>query len=346
MDRSPGPGTEAVLQVPLGADAGPVRAHSGALPIPAGSGPLVIQNEHWRVGVLPGTGASLAFGQTRLPDGRWYDVLRPTRPAGLKTYAHCASYVLVPFSNRVRDGLLRFGDRSWQLRRNAADGTAMHGAGHEFDWTVVACTAEAVTLAFRSGRVTGANFPWSFDAEVTYALDGPRLTVSTVLTSTDVEAFPAGFGHHPFFQRGIVDPELSEVLVELPSTQSHPMVAGMAVGAPRPVPPLADYTRLRRLERPFVDICLTGRRGADPVRMEWPVSGVALSLHADRIYGHTVFYVPRARSYFAVEPVTHANDGFNLMADGVEGHGVFVLEPGESRSGAFHLDIEPLERPA
>ena len=37
----------------------------------------------------------------------------------------------------MRDGVLRFDDRSWQLRRNAGDGTAMHGAGHEFDWEVV-----------------------------------------------------------------------------------------------------------------------------------------------------------------------------------------------------------------
>jgi len=43
-----------------------------------------------------------------------------------------------------------------------------------------------------------------------------------------------------------------------------------------------------------------------------------------------------------VEPVTNANDGFNLMADGVPGHGVFVLEPGETRSGDIRLDLEEL----
>ena len=309
---------------------------------PVTSATVVLANEHWRVGVLPGTGASLAFGQARLPDGRWYDVLRPTPPAGRGSYPRCASYVLVPFSNRVRDGVLRFGGRTWQLRRNAADGTAMHGAAHEFAWGVAEQSGVAVTLVFRLDEVVGANYPWSFAVHVTYALDGPRLTVRTDLTNTDVEEFPAGFGHHPFFQRGVVDPTVSEVRLRLPLEQAFPLEHAMAVGAPGALPARADYRDLRPLEEPFVDVCLTGRRGDEPVRLEWPTSGVALSLRADDVFAHTVLYVPRHKPWFAVEPVTNANDGFNLMAAGVEGHGVFVLRPGRTRSGEIHLDLEML----
>jgi aldose 1-epimerase len=97
---------------------------------------------------------------------------------------------------------------------------------------------------------------------------------------------------------------------------------------------------MRPLDRPFVDVCLTGRPADRPVRLEWPASGVAVSLRADDVFSHTVFYVPLRKRYFAVEPVTHANDGFNLMAAGVDGHGVFVLGPGESRGGDFHLDVD------
>ena len=301
---------------------------------------LVIANDHWQIGILPGTGASLAFGRTRLIDGGWYDVLRPTRAAGLKRYSQCSSYVLVPFCNRVRDGLLRFGDRTWQLRRNAGDGTAMHGAAHEFPWEVVEQSDTMVTLAFCSADVVGANFPWGFSARVTYALEGARFTVRTELANSSAEAFPAGFGHHPYFQRGVLDPEVSEVQIEVPCELSYPLEHAMAVGAPGPVPARADYRRVRPLDRSFVDVCLTGRPADRPVRLEWPASGIAVSLRADDVFSHTVLYVPRRKRYFAVEPVTQANDGFNLMAAGVDGHGVFVLGPGESRSGEFHLDVE------
>lgn len=315
-----------------------------------GSEPIVIGNEHWRVGVLPEAGASLAFGQVRLPhladagagaDAGWYDVLRPTSPAGLLKPAQCASYVLLPFSNRVRDGVLRFGDRRWQLRRNGGDGNAMHGTAHEYAWQVAEKSADAVTLWLSSADLVGANFPWAFDARVTYALDGARLTVRTELTNADDAEFPAGFGHHPFFRRGLVDPTVSEVRVQIPCDRAWPLRAALPTGPVVDVPPTADYRELRPLERrPFVDACLTGRRGDEPVRLEWPASGAAISMHADEVFAHTILYVPRRANYFAVEPVTNANDGFNLMADGVPGHGVFVLAPGETRTADIHLDLE------
>lgn len=315
-----------------------------------GTGSLGIGNEHWRIGVLPGTGASLAFGQVRLPgrarpaggaDADWYDLLRPTPTAALDDPTRCASYVLLPFSNRVRDGVLRFGGRSWQLRPNGGDGNAMHGTAHEYAWEVAEKSADAVTLWLSSTCLVGANFPWAFDARVTYALDGPRLTVRTELTNADDDEFPAGFGHHPFFRRGLVDPARSEVRLRLPFDQAWPLRGALPTGSPGPLPPSADYRKLRPLERrPFVDACLTGRRGDEPVRLEWPASGAAISMRADEVFSHTVLYVPRRAGHFAVEPVTNANDGFNLLADGVPGHGVLVLAPGETRTGEFHLDLE------
>lgn len=86
------------------------------------------------------------------------------------------------------------------------------------------------------------------------------------------------------------------------------------------------------------------REGRTASRCGWsgPASGVALSMHADPVLAHTLVYAPAGLPFFAVEPVTNANDGFNLMADGVPGHGVFVLEPGETRSGDIRLDLEVL----
>ena len=299
-----------------------------------------IANDHWRVGVLPETGGSLAFGQVRVA-GVWRDVLRPTAQGDLRTATQCASYVLVPFSNRVRDGVLRFGERTWRLRPNGKDGNAIHGTGHEFGWDVLELGGDAVTLELRTGTLVGANFPWAFTARVRYALHGPRFTVSTELTNDDAEAFPAGFGHHPFFRRGVLDPTVSEVLLRLPCELSYPLEGCLPTGPAGPVPAAQDYRRLRALARePLVDACLTSGEAGEPVRMEWPASGVALSMDADSVFAHRVLYVPLGADCFAVEPVTNANDGFNLLAEGTPGHGVFVLEPGAARSGDIHLDVE------
>jgi aldose 1-epimerase len=52
-----------------------------------------------------------------------------------------------------------------------------------------------------------------------------------------------------------------------------------------------------------------------------------------------VLFVPRGKDFFAVEPVSHANDGFNLLARGVPGSGVQVLEPGAALGGTVRLEI-------
>jgi aldose 1-epimerase len=50
-----------------------------------------------------------------------------------------------------------------------------------------------------------------------------------------------------------------------------------------------------------------------------------------------VVYIPTGKPFFAVEPVTNANDGFNLYDKKIPGSGVFILPPGKSQTGTFTL---------
>ena len=299
----------------------------------------MLRNDHWRLVVLPGTGASLAYGKIRMPDGDWRNLLRPTPASRSADPARCASYVLVPFSNRVCDGVLRFEGRSFQLRRYAGDRNAMHGTGLEFEWDVAAASDRSVTLALATDDVVGANSPWSFRAEVSYTLAGNRLTIGTRLTNTDSERFPAGFGHHPFFMRGIRDPTVSEVRLQIPTSGAYPLLDAIPVGRALPPPAALDFRDMRALDAAFHDDCFA-RLGTDPVLLEWPESGVRAAVHSDEVFAHTLLYAPKRRPFFAIEPVTNANDGFNLMAEGVPGHGVFILEPGETRSGDIRIEVD------
>ena len=69
------------------------------------------------------------------------------------------------------------------------------------------------------------------------------------------------------------------------------------------------------------------------------IGTLMVDLTLDPVYRHLVLYAPRRRCYFAVEPVTNVNDGFTLHERGVPGTGVFVLEPGEERTGTFRLGV-------
>ena len=151
---------------------------------------ITLRNGRWELDVLPATGGALAGGRIRTSDGIWRDLLRPTRPTAMGEAEKCSSFPMVPWSNRIRDGLLPFRGRTWQLQRNGADGTAIHGAARHSAWTVTDLTDTRVVLELDTTGLVGVNFPWRFRAQITYALSDNKLTVGTSVRNVDRRAVP------------------------------------------------------------------------------------------------------------------------------------------------------------
>jgi aldose 1-epimerase len=306
---------------------------------------VTLRSGAWELDVLPATGASLAGGRVRTSDGVWRDLLRPTRRTALGEPEKCSSFPMIPWSNRIRDGVLPFAGRSWQLQRNGADGTAIHGSARHSVWSVTERTETRVVLDLDTTGLVGVNFPWQFRAQITYALSDNKLVVGTSVRNIDLEPFPAGFGHHPYLQRTLspvgtaAPPTPGQPVLEVPAQKGYSLVNALPSGPAGTVPQRADFRVARPLTSTFVDDVLTAWEPGAPVRISYEDLGVSVDLHADPVYAHLVLYAPRKRPYFAVEPVTNVNDGFALHAAGVPGTGVFVLEPGEERCGAFTMTV-------
>jgi aldose 1-epimerase len=63
-------------------------------------------------------------------------------------------------------------------------------------------------------------------------------------------------------------------------------------------------------------------------------------MEASPNFGHLVLYSPPGKSFFALEPQSQMNDGFNFFARGEQGTGVVVLQPQERLEAWFSLRIE------
>ena len=59
---------------------------------------------------------------------------------------------------------------------------------------------------------------------------------------------------------------------------------------------------------------------------------------------HVILYSPNGEKFFALEPVTNANDGFNLFAQGDTSCGVVVLQPGETLKTGFEIRLQISDR--
>lgn len=292
------------------------------------------------LGVATDLGGGLTDFSIAGPDAR-AALLRPTL-AHPETSADLACYTLAPWSNRIRDARFRFRGVHHRLTVNAPDGTAHHGLVSDHPMTIVDRTPASVRLAFDSaGSDTARDYPFPFRVGLRYELGPDRLDAELTVTNAGEAPCPAGGGFHPFFPRTLWDTSDDCALAArvearypaercLPTGPAEPdgVCARLTEGAP-----VRDLVGL--------DDCFRGFAGAT---IRWPASGVTLSVETSATLGHLVLYTPGtptggARPWFCVEPVSHANDGFNLAEEGVQGTGVRTLEPGETLTMSMALIV-------
>lgn len=256
-------------------------------------------------------------------DGR--NVMRPATAAFFEIGdpREASSFPLVPFSNRIADGRLRFQGRSYELPKNMPpEPHAIHGQGWQAPWRVAASDDRSAELAFDCEL---AGTPFDYSARQAFTLTGEGLEIETEVTNRGSGAMPAGLGLHPYFER------TSGVTMTAELDHVWQSDKRMIPKAREPLPPAWDFSRSPRIEVLEMDNCFGGWDGH--LAIHWPESSLTLRVEADPLFQNLVVYIPPGQDFFCVEPVSHANNGFNMMEDGAEDSGTRVLAPGESLSG-------------
>lgn len=292
---------------------------------------IEINNPHWQVGILPQQGGSLAYGRMRI-SGTWFDVLRPTPPP----YSNPSSFLMLPWANRIRDGVLRYKGQTWQLRTTPDDGTARHGDVRKRAWQVIHADEQGVHLRFESDSAADFNFPFRLIADAHYFLEDTDWVWRVSLTNADTQPFPAGFGFHPYFVRH--NPHMP--MLHIPCEQAYTLTDAMPTAGAHAIPHRLDFREPRPVpDGAQLDDLLTARTPDDaPLRLIYRDWHTELHILADALYSHVILF-NAADGSLAVEPQTNANDGFNLFARGVAGSGIFELAPQETVQAAVRLRL-------
>lgn len=293
---------------------------------------ITLQNERWQVGILPQTGASIAYGRVRHSD-QWVDLLRPTDPADYGNSSSTSSFIMLPWCNRIRGGLFPFRGQTYQLDVAADEQVARHGDVRNRAWVVAESTPTRARLTFDSADHEGVNFPFRFAASVEYALNDAEFSARLTLTNTGDQPFPAGFGFHPYFVR----PAIDIPLIKIDCAGWYRLVDLMAADAAVDVPDHADYRVLRPVTDGLNDV-LT-RCSDAPIELHYPAYNLNVEMMLDPLFGHVLIYSHPNGDTVAVEPMTHVSNAFNLDAQGVPDTGTFVLEAGASHSAAMRLGV-------
>ncbi|MGI8748766.1 MAG: aldose 1-epimerase [Deinococcus sp.] len=279
--------------------------------------------------VLPELGASVL--NLTAASGR--PVLRPVQPADVKTSSQCASFSLLPYSNRIRGASFPFEGQEVGLKPNTPEGNVQHGDVRNRPWRLEGVSETHLAATFDSRDFADINWPWAFTAQVEYRLSGEHLDTSLTLTNASGRPMPAGMGLHPYFHFLQDGPQPSLGFVAgglyatdaslLPMAQAAPIPAGLDFSSPRPL----GGAQLNHVYASWDGVA----------RLAWPER--ALVVTADALFSHLVVFTAPDGS-LALEPVSHATDAFNLAARGVHGSDMRVLLPGQSLGGAVRFTLE------
>lgn len=292
---------------------------------------LVLENEGLRFALDPAIGGSVLAFETRLR-GAWTPLLRPAQQP-LSRSSNASSFPLAPYSNRLRDGVFRFQGTRYALRH--PEKHAIHGDVRDRPWRVERQSSREVTLSLRSTDFADFNFPFPLACRARFVLEAAALTLALRVENAGTERMPAGCGFHPYFERALTAGE--NVELEFRTGGVYPGDTPLPTGPPVPVPPAEDFSRRRSLDV-SLDRCFVGWDGRAAIH--WPRSGVTLRVEASPSFSHVILYSPPGEPFFALEPVSNANDGFNLLAAGQTETGVVILDPGQALEAEVTFRVE------
>jgi aldose 1-epimerase len=259
--------------------------------------------------IAPATGGALAAFYSRATPGRpRHDWLRNGSAAALAgaDAFELASFPLVPWCNRIRDGRFEWNGRVVQLAPNRPGSPhTIHGIGWSRPWRVTGRDTGWIELAFEDdGR---GDWPFPFAATQRYTLDAEGLVIALALRNTGTESLPGGLGHHPYLPHrregtgtcltAAVDAIWlgdAEVLPTALST-THPVLAALRSGT--------------RIDRFALDNNFTGF--GHQARVAWP-DGSTLTLEGEAPLDFFVLYSPSDRDVFVIEAVSNCTDWMNL----------------------------------
>jgi aldose 1-epimerase len=259
-------------------------------------------------------------------------VLEPYGLGDMCDGAHGAP--LIPWPNRLADGLYRFDGVEHQLALSEPPThNAIHGLLRWRPWQATEREANRVVMRTRLHPQPG--YPFALDVSIAYELSDEGLSVTTTALNAGERTCPYGAGQHPYLSsgKGLVD----ECLLELPvdtrlltdERRQLPIGSETIEGSE------LDFRVARRVGETRMDAAFTDLRreetGEAVTRLTRP-DGDRVELWVDERYRFLEVYTgdtlapARRRRGLAVEPMTCAPNAFQ------SGDGLVRLDPGQSLS--------------
>jgi len=245
-------------------------------------------------------------------------------------------FPLIPYSNRLREGRFKVGDRILQHELNCLpERHSSHGDGWMRQWAVSHFDDSRIEMYLGCD----ARQPVQYTARQEIHVGKDVIRVRLCVTNKDSFRAPFGIGIHPYF----ADPRGAHLRCSLESewTLDDELMPVKCVDNAR----FAEMKEgIRVLDLPEIG-AFTG--SCTDARISWPSAKVSLRCETSPPMKHAIIWRPEKGEFFCYEPVSHMIDGFNMATLEVNKSGIKFLESGDRYESTWRFsvlsDVEPLQ---
>ncbi|GAA4480683.1 aldose 1-epimerase family protein [Microbacterium panaciterrae] len=249
----------------------------------------------------------------------------------------CAGVVLVPWPNRIRDGIWIDGDETRALAITEPKlNNAIHGLLRYSAYEIAERSEGSVLL--RADVVPQLGYPYLLETSVRYTLDADGITAEHTIVNRSATPAPVALGTHPYVTIGDTDPR--ELRLRIPAETffetddrllpvgESPVSGGTDLRTPRRLADLqldTGFATLRRDADGLVRSTLTAEDGR--VATLWQGEGL------DYLQAYTNTSYPGQELVVALEPMSAPAEGFN------SGRGLRRLAPGDTWTAQWGVSL-------
>ncbi len=193
-----------------------------------------------------------------------------------------------------------------------------HGFARRLPWTVRQAEEDLLVVGLTSSEETLRQFPWRFDAQLTFSLEGSQLTLDFDVENQDTRPLPVHLGFHPYFY--VPQASKAAANVSTDATRAWDNRQGQVV----PFTGLdltAEEVDLHLLDHAEAGTVLHRGPGLRPVHLSW-------SMEFQRL----VVWTLRGKDFVCVEPWTASAGAL------ATGQGLIAVAPGERSSLVFEIE--------
>jgi galactose mutarotase-like enzyme len=270
---------------------------------------------------------------THLRDAAGRELMTDANPAFWRGHAP----ILFPIVGALHDDTLRLDGERYTMGK--------HGFARRSTFVVVEHSATRAVFLLEDSAETLAIYPRRFALRLTYAIDGATLSVTAEIENRETaRVLPASFGFHPAFAWPLPygKPRAAHRIVfaaDEPETLRTLTADGLVLPDER-ASPLDDARTLHLRDDLFDNDALIW----DAVRAQSVRYGADIGPQLRVDFPDTpklgIWTKPGA-AYVCIEPWHGIADPLGFEGDFTTKPGVFALAPGESKTCAIHVTLEP-----